>query len=102
LNDKQWVIVSLIVFSVGAAFLVINFLVFVPKFQAFSQAALAWAQDLSHSSTMPSLEAYQLSANGIILFQVLGTAGYLLVFIGLIHPVILLASKVAKKFNRIE
>jgi len=90
------------VLGLGIAFLVVNYLVYVPRMVAYSEAADTWIQNWMVNrtdATPPPFEDYGLGTNERILFSAFGFAGYILIFIGAINPVVLLVSKIIKKVN---
>lgn len=96
LNTKTLFIQSLILIAAGTILLTVNWVIFAPKFIALQHDIQAWANNTTHPSPVPSPEAYGLSLTTIILSNILGGSGVLLLFLGIAFLVIVVLVKILK------
>ena len=100
LNTKTLFIQSLILIAVGITLLTINWIIYIPKFTALQHDLLGWANNATHSSPMPSLEAYGLNSTAIVISSILSGSGFILVFLGSAFLLILLVARLLKLKNK--
>ena len=96
MKSRRWITLSLLLIVVGVTFVVVNNVVYAPRFAAFYQAWNAWFSG-GMDAVQPSLELYGLNSASFYVSMVLGTGGGMLVVIGACYVVIFFIAKIAKR-----
>jgi uncharacterized membrane protein YesL len=94
-----WIIATILTVVLGSAFIITNYVVYVPKLNAFSQAGQKWVKNPT-STSPPSPESFGLTLTSILVSSILGWIGSALIFIGILCLAILLIRWVGKKTDR--
>jgi hypothetical protein len=97
-KPNRWLRVSVILIVVGCIFLVINQVVYVSRFIAFGKAFEAVAKNHGVGSP-PTPEAYGLDVTSLYISSILGTAGFIFVFIGATYVILLFIGKIIRRLG---
>jgi hypothetical protein len=87
IKTKHLLIIGILLVLVGILLLAVNQIFYVSKIVALGEARLAWARNHSLGS-FPSDEAYGLNQASFYISVILGSIGYILVFIGASYIII--------------
>lgn len=82
--SKQKKLISIaLLLSVGIAFMVANWLIFVPMFEAFQTAGLNWVETPHASPPVP--DAYGITWSNVIMSYFLSWGGFVLITLGIVY-----------------
>lgn len=95
MKPKQWITFSLLLIIVGVALLVVNSIVYGPRFVAFSEALRTWAKEPTNTAPL-NPASYGLDNTAFFVNYILSFAGDVLIFIGCVYPVVYFIAKVAR------
>ena len=95
---KNWKI-AIAIIVLGICFSVIDMVVFIPRFYAYSEAITQWAKSNMTTTPMPQQSMYGIDGTTAILSFILGYGGTLLISMGATYFVGLLIIRIARQLG---
>ena len=81
---------------VGTVLLIADYATYIPRFEAYKNALMAWAQNPIGSTPVPMI-AFGLDSTSVIISGILCLVGVILIFVGVTFLVIALFVRIMEK-----